>query len=211
MDHMQSQRSLSIENNRLPTVLLIATLAAALLLVPQGVSAASSVTSITATNSSAVCYYAFSIHSLLNSFSCGLKTTSGTVIVVFLGCLSGTSTACDNASVVDTENNVYTYVGDSEASCDGSTCEEYAFLATTSSTRNDTLTFATAGSAYLGGDVYDVLGINASNFLVGSGGSSMNRYPTLTDGFADTEGNFVAAGVIANDALQFNYIPYSTV
>jgi hypothetical protein len=76
-------------------------------------------------------------------------------------------------------------------------------LATTSSTGNDTLTFATAGSAYLGGDAYDVLGINASNFVVGSGASPMNTLPSLSQSFQSTEGRFVVAGVIANDASQF--------
>jgi len=210
---MQSQRSPSTGKNRLPTVLLLAILAAALL-VPSRVSSANYVNSLTATNSSAECYYAFSIHSLLNSFSCGIKTTAGTVLVVFLGCLSGTSTACDNATVVDTENNTYTYpLSHSGVSCDGSTCEEYAFLATTSSTGNDTLTFATAGTAYLGGDIYDVLGINASNYVEGTGASPMNAYADLTQDLPDTYGRFVAAGFVANNALQFstsgyfNYIP----
>jgi len=199
---MQSQRNLSTGKNRLFAVLLLATLPAALLLVPPGVSAANSVASVLATNSSANCYYANSLFG--NSFSCGLKTTAGTVVVVFLGCLSATTAPCGSPAVVDTENNVYTYLDNVETSCDGSTCEEYAFLATTSSTGNDTLTMATAGSAYLGGDVYDVLGINASNFVEDYGGSSMNNLPSLTQSLEwSTASRFVVAGVIANDASQF--------
>jgi hypothetical protein len=90
-------------------IILLASFAAATLLVPPGVSAANSVASVTATNSSADCYYANSLFG--NSFSCGLKTTAGTVVVVFLGCLSGTSTPCGNPTVVDTEKNAYTDLG----------------------------------------------------------------------------------------------------
>jgi hypothetical protein len=199
---MQSQRSPSFGKNRLPTLLLLATLAAALLFVPHGASAASSVVSVLSTNSSADCYYVNSLFG--HSFSCGLKTTAGTVVVVFLGCLSGTPAPCGSPTVVDTENNPYTEVGDVEVSCNGPTCAEYAFLATTSSTGNDTLTFATAGSADLGGDAYDVLGINASNFVVGTGASPMGTLPSLTHSFEwSTANRFVAAGDIANNAFQW--------
>ncbi|MGD0637138.1 MAG: hypothetical protein ABSA72_03750 [Nitrososphaerales archaeon] len=199
---MQTQRSLSIRQNRPATALLLATLAAALLLVPPGVSAGSSVASVLATNSSADCYYVNSLFG--HSFSCGLKTTAGTVIVVFLGCLSGTPAPCGSPTVVDTENNAYTEVGDVEVSCNGPTCAEYAFLATTSSTGNDTLTFATAGSADLGGDAYDVLGINASNFVVGTGASPMGTLPSLAQSLEwSTAYRFVAAGDIANNAFQW--------
>jgi len=139
-----------------------------------------------------------------SSFSCSLSVMARSTIVVFLGCLSGTSTNCDNPSVVDSQGYKFSYLGDVETSCSGDTCAEYAFLATASSAGNDTLTFATAGRGFLGGDAYDVLDVNASNFVVGSGASPMNTLPSLAESFEwSTPSRFVVVGDIANTAFQW--------
>jgi hypothetical protein len=152
--------------------------------------------------SSAVCENNDSLFS--SSFSCPLSVMARSTIVVFLGCLSGTSANCDNPSVVDSQGHKFSYLGDVETSCSGDTCAEYAFLATASPAGNDTLTFATAGRAYLGGDAYDVLDINASNFVVGNGASPMNTLPSLAESFEwSTPSRFVVVGDIANNAFQW--------
>ncbi|MDA4132433.1 MAG: hypothetical protein OK454_04815, partial [Thaumarchaeota archaeon] len=165
--------------------------------------------------SSAVCENNDSLFS--SSFSCSLSVMARSTIVVFLGCLSDTPANCDNPSVVDSQGFKYSYIAlgyIAEVTCSGDLCAEYAFVATASTTGTDTLTFATAGRGYLGGDAYDILGINASNYVGGMGASPMNLFPSLTESLPDTTGRFVVAGVIANNALQYsqqltfyNFIP----
>jgi hypothetical protein len=163
--------------------------------------------------SSATCENNDSLFS--SSFSCSLSVTARSTIVVFLGCLSDAPANCDNPSVVDSQGFKYSYIAlgyIAEVDCSGDICAEYAFVATASATGTDTLAFATAGRGYLGGDVYDILGINASNFVGGMGASPMNLFPSLTESLPDTTGRFVAAGVIANDALQyFQYNDYNFI
>ncbi|MDA4123015.1 MAG: Ig-like domain-containing protein [Thaumarchaeota archaeon] len=118
---------------------------------------------------------------------------------------------------MDSQSFKYSYIALgylAQVTCSGDLCIEYAFVATATATGTDTLTFSTAGRGYLGGDAYDIMDINASNYVGGMGASPMNLYPELTYGLPDTMGRFVAAGVIANNALQysqqftlFNFIP----
>ena len=155
--------------------------------------------------SSAACENADSLFS--SSFSCSLSVTARSTIVVFLGCLSDTPANCDNPSVVDSQGFKYSYIALgylAEVTCSGDLCIEYAFVATASATGTDTLTFSTAGRGYLGGDAYDIMDINASNYVGGMGASPMNLFPSLTYELPDTTGRFVAAGVIANNALQYS-------
>jgi hypothetical protein len=190
--------------------LILGTFAMSLAIVPVASDAMAS-PYVLSSASSAVCENNDSLFG--SSFSCLLSVMARSTIIVFLGCLSGTSANCDNPSVADSQGYKFSYLGDAETSCSGDTCAEYAFLATASSAGNDTLTFATAGMGYLGGDAYDVLDINASNFVVGTGASPMNTLPSLAESFEwSTPSRFVVVGDIANDAFQwtaaaFNLIP----
>ncbi|MDA4137413.1 MAG: hypothetical protein OK449_10505, partial [Thaumarchaeota archaeon] len=101
-------------------------------------------------------------------------------------------------------NNAYHYFGSVETSCDDTTCNEEGFWATASSTGTDTLVFAAGGRAFLGGDLYDVAGINASTFRNAFGGSFVDNEPSLLPPLTAYANGFVAAAVIANSADQFS-------
>ena len=112
-----------------------------------------------------------------------MSVTARSTIVVFLGCLSDTPANCDDPSVVDSQGFKYSYIAlgyIAEVTCSGDLCAEYAFVATASTIGTDTLTFSTAGRGYLGGDAYDIMGINASNYVGSMGASPMNLFPSLT-------------------------------
>ncbi|MDA4137038.1 MAG: hypothetical protein OK449_08625 [Thaumarchaeota archaeon] len=184
-------------------VTLLASLFAVTLIALPRATSVYALPTLESTNSSANCENNDSLFS--SSFSCSLNTTAGSAIVVFFGCLSGPSANCDSPSVQDSQNNVYRLLNNVETSCSSTTCEEYVFSATASSTGADTMVFATAGRAFLGADVYDISGINATAFKTGIGASSANDAPgAFIVPLTPYANSFVAAGVIANNAFQFS-------
>jgi hypothetical protein len=184
----------------IPVAFLLGLFSVTLIILP-GAALVTAAPMLVSTDSSANCENNDSLFSY--SFSCSLATTAGSAIIVFFGCLSGPSASCNSASVTDSQGNVYHYLSNVETSCSSTTCEEYAFSATASSTGTDTVAFSTAGRAFLGADVYDVSGINATAFTTGFGGSSANYAPYTFAALTPYANGFVAAGVIANSAYQF--------
>ena len=157
-------------------------------------------TTLTSSKSSAVCEEPQSTA----SFSCSLSVISGSTIIVFFGCLAAQSAPCSKLSVTDSQNDTYTFITNAFTGCDNATCNEEAFWARASSTGNDSISLNGSGLAYYGADLYDVLGVNTSAMiLTGFGGSSMNNPPAIFSAYTPSQGGFVAAGVIANDASQF--------
>ncbi|MDA4121808.1 MAG: hypothetical protein OK456_01355 [Thaumarchaeota archaeon] len=187
-------------SERTKVSILLGSIATLLITLPMATTVLAT-SSVVSTNSSANCENNDSLFS--SSFSCSLSVTAGSTIVVFLGCLSGLSSPCDSVSVVDSQGNKYSYLSNVETSCDGDTCAEYALWAAAASTGVDELTYSTASHAYLGGDAYDVAGVNGSSAGVKDGGSSMNSSPTTIEALTPEPGSFVVAGVIANDAAEF--------
>jgi hypothetical protein len=192
----------------IPVAFLLGLFSVTLIILP-GAALVTAAPMLVSTDSSANCENNDSLFSF--SFSCSLNTTAGSAIIVFFGCLSGPPASCNHPSVTDSQSNVYRLLTNVETSCSDTTCEEYAFSATASSTGSDTVAFSTAGSAFLGADVYDVSGINATAFTEGFGGSSANYAPYIFTALTPYANGFVAAGVIANSAYQFVAGPGYTI
>jgi hypothetical protein len=187
---------------------LVGSFAMMLMVLPMS-PAAYAAPSVLSTDSSLNCENNDSLFS--SSFSCSLTTTAGNAIIVFFGCLSGPVANCNNLSVVDSQNNTYHFVTNVQTSCSSDNCEEFAFWGTASSTGPDEITFASAGRAYLGGDVYDVSGMNTSGIKSAFGGSDGSTSPGTFAPLTPYPNGFVASGVIANDASEFEAGPGYTL
>src|SRR5208282_1874989 len=83
-------------------LLLLGSLALLLVAIPVAPEALAG-SSVLSTVSSATCENDDSLFS--SSFSCSLNVTAGSTVVVFLGCLTGTSANCNSASVVDSQGD----------------------------------------------------------------------------------------------------------
>jgi len=183
-------------------ITLLASLFALTLIALPGGTSVNALPTLDSTNSSANCENNDSLFS--SSLSCSLNVTAGSAIIVLFGCLSGPSANCNTPSVTDSQGNAYGFVSNVQTSCSSTTCAEYAFSATASSTGTDTMVIASPGRAFSGADVYDVSGINATAFKTGFGGSSANGAPGLFSSITPYANSFVAAGVIANSAYAFS-------
>ncbi len=134
------------------------------------------------------------------SFGCPLRTHVGDAIIFLVGCIGG-PTEC-TISVQDTQNDTYSSSGSIETVCGSFACTEFEFSTTAHATGNDTITATADEKAPIGGDAYDIAGVNASKQMSAFGSSPMSNFPS-TIPITPFPNGFVVAGVAANNALQF--------
>ena len=138
-----------------------------------------------------------------SSFTCTLAVQNGTTIAVLYGCLSNSGSSCDGMSFKDSQGNAYSDVGTVTTECTGALCRETGGWTTATAAGNDTLTFTSGGTAYLGADVFDIRGASPIGPSSSSGGSNAGLAPSVNDLHPEVPGAVVIAGVIANEAQAF--------